>query len=230
MHKNKTVVVMGNGPSLKDVDFDYLTQYDTYGLNSAYRAYKRMNWYPNYFGCFDYIVTNSHLESFRDLILNSPIEKFFFLQQIEDVAKQQKIWLLPFGSSQRLPQDEADFYYFTDGGSSGANACQTAICMGYKKIVLVGVDCNYVEYLPEAEQEGVKLKISKTPEKNPNYWFDDYQQEGDEYNIPRGTDFHAPTWGILSERAKAHGIDIVNCSSSTTLTCFRRGDYKKELI
>jgi len=226
---DKTIVIMGNGPSLKDVDFDMLRSFDTYGLNAAYRAYERMNWYPKYFGCFDYVVTNSHRENFKKLINDSPIKKYFFLEQIQPVDKVQKVWLLPYGSSNRLPQDAADFYYFTDGGSSGANASQTAICMGYKKIILVGVDCSYVEYLPETEQDGIKLKMSKTPEKNPNYWFDDYQQKGDEYNIPRGADFHAPTWNILSQRASEHGIEIVNCSTNTTLTCFRRGHLKKEL-
>ena len=229
MQNKKTVIVMGNGPSLGDVDFDLLKNYDTYGLNSAYRAYERMNWYPKYFGCFDYIVTNSHRESFQNLVETSPIERFFFLEQLHNSSRVQKIWLMPHGTSDKLPQDEADFYYFNDGGSSGANACQTAICMGYEKIILVGVDCNYVEILPETEQEGVKLRIAKTPDKNPNYWFDDYQQEGDEYNIPRGTEFHAPTWNILSQRAKSRGIDIVNCSTTTTLTCFRRSDLKEEL-
>ena len=42
--KSKTIVVMRNGPSLKDVDFDMLEGFDTFGLNSAYRAYERMNW------------------------------------------------------------------------------------------------------------------------------------------------------------------------------------------
>ena len=41
MSKDKTIVLMGNGPSLKDVDFSMLDGYDTFGLNSAYRAYHR---------------------------------------------------------------------------------------------------------------------------------------------------------------------------------------------
>ena len=57
---NDTIVVMGNGPSLKDVDFDMLNKVDTFGLNSAYRAYERMDWWPTYHGCFDYRVTECH--------------------------------------------------------------------------------------------------------------------------------------------------------------------------
>ncbi|GAI03594.1 unnamed protein product, partial [marine sediment metagenome] len=59
-----TIVIMGNGPSLKDVDFDMLNGFDTFGLNAAYRAYERMDWWPKYHGCFDYIVTESHKENY----------------------------------------------------------------------------------------------------------------------------------------------------------------------
>ena len=229
--KDKTLIVMGNGPSLGDVDFETLRDFDTFGLNAAYRAYERMNWYPTYFGCFDYIVNDSHKEQFTKLIEDETngIKKFFFLRQFVDTPRQQKIWLLPYGKHNHLPQDTADFYYFNDGGSSGANASQIGICLGYKKIILVGVDCNYIEFVEGSKQEGVKLVMDKTPEKNPNYWFDDYQQEGDEYNIPRGAEFHAPTWELLSKKAAAAGIDIVNCSTNTTLTCFRRSTLEKEL-
>ena len=40
------IIVMGNGPSLKNVDFKLLDGIDTFGLNSAYRAYERLNWWP----------------------------------------------------------------------------------------------------------------------------------------------------------------------------------------
>ena len=63
-------------------------------------------------------------------------------------------------------------------GSSGANAAQCGILMGYKRIILVGCDCNYVERVEGSEEikEGLKgeLRMSKTPKENPNYWFNDY--------------------------------------------------------
>ena len=70
---DRTIILMGNGPSLADVDFADLEGYDTFGLNSAYRAYERLNWYPTYHGCFDYRVTDNHRDNFINLIENSPI-------------------------------------------------------------------------------------------------------------------------------------------------------------
>jgi len=228
--KNKTIVVMGNGPSLKDVDFDMLKGVDTFGLNSAYRAYERMNWWSTYHGCFDYRVTDNHKESFQNLIDNSPIKKCFYIRDyFGPHEKFQHINMQPFGSTNKINQSPEDFLSFHDNGNSGANASSVSICMGYNKIILLGVDCNYVEFIDGCEKDGVGLKIKETPDKNPNYWFDDYQQAGDEYNVPRGLDFHLPTWNAFAYRAAHANVEVVNCSPTTTLRCFRRKGLKEAL-
>ena len=69
----KTLIVMGNGPSLKEINFKDLSEHDTFGLNAAYRAYRRMDWWPTYHGCFDYRVTDNHREEFIKLIESQKI-------------------------------------------------------------------------------------------------------------------------------------------------------------
>jgi len=230
MSRAKTLVVMGNGPSLKDVEFSSLGGVDTFGLNSAYRAYSRMNWYPTYHGCFDYRVTVNHSESFKKFVESSDnVERFFYLQQVSNDKRVKKINLIPYGSSKKWNQTEADFDNFNDNGNSGANACSVGVCLGYKKIILIGVDCNYVEFVDGSKRDQAGLIMEKTPEKNPNYWFDDYQQKGDKYNVPRGQDFHKPTWNALAYRASQNDIEIVNCSPISTLSCFRKSTLGKEL-
>ena len=220
---------MGNGPSLKDVDFSMLNDYDTFGLNSAYRAYHRMNWYPTYHGCFDYRVTECHKEQFIDLIENSPIKKCFYIMDISENEKMQRVKLLPYGETNAWNSTRKDYGHFHDNGNSGANACSAAVCMGYDRIILVGVDCNYVEFVEGSKKDGPGLVIGETPDKNPNYWFDDYQQAGDKYNIPRGLDFHLPTWNMFAYRAAQANVEIINCSPVTTLRCFKRMSLERAL-
>tara|TARA_Y100001973_G_scaffold104578_1_gene174880 strand:- start:31472 stop:32176 length:705 start_codon:yes stop_codon:yes gene_type:complete len=218
-----TIVVMGNGPSLKDIDFSVLEQFDTFGLNSAYRAYERLNWWPTYHGCFDYVVTESHKENFINLIDNSPIKKCFYIKNIsQNSDKFQFVNLSKYGTTNKWNSTPADFNEFHDNGNSGANSCSAAACMGYKKIILVGVDCNYVEHVDGSAQKGTILEMEETPDTNPNYWFDDYQQKGDQYNIPDGIKFHLPTWNMFAYRAAHAGISVVNCSPISTLRCFKR--------
>ena len=217
-----TIVIMGNGPSLKDVDFDMLKGFDTFGLNAAYRAYERMDWWPKYHGCFDYIVTESHRENYINLIENSPIEKCFYIINIADNPGFQFVNLQQFGTTNRWNNSIEAFDSFHDNGNSGANACSVASCLGYKKIILLGVDCNYVEFVDGSARDGTALKMEKTPDSNPNYWFDDYQQEGDKYNVPDGFKFHLPTWNLFAYRAAHAGVEVVNCSPISTLRCFKR--------
>ena len=191
----KTLILMGNGPSLKDVDFDMLEGFDTFGLNSAYRAYERMNWWPTYHGCFDYRVTECHRENFVNLIENSPIKRCFYIVNISDSLNLQYINMKEYGSTNKWNNKLSD---------------------------LIGVDCNYVEFVKGSKKDGAGLIIEKTPDINPNYWFDDYQQAGDKYNVPRGTDFHLPTWNMFAYRAAHAGIEVINCSPVTTLRCFKK--------
>ena len=195
----KTLVVMGNGPSLKDVDFSMLDGVDTFGLNSAYRAYPRLNWWPTYHGCFDYRVTDNHKDSFVKLIEQGKIKRHFYIRNLSNNDRFTYINLLPY-------------------------------CLGYKKIILLGVDCNYVEFVDGCKKDGPGgLVMEKTPNKNPNYWFDDYQQKGDEYNVPAGLSFHMPTWNKLAYRAAHADVEMINCSPITTLRCFKRASLKETL-
>jgi hypothetical protein len=227
--KDKTLILMGNGPSLADVDFSRLNGYDTFGLNSAYRAYPRLNWWPTYHGCFDYRVTDNHQQHFINLIEEGKIKRHFYIRNLSDNPRFTHINLLTYGTTNRTNNKEEDFKQFHDNGNSGANACSVGICLGYKKIILLGVDCNYVEFVDGSQKDGTALKMEKTPDKNPNYWFDDYQQQGDEYNVPRGTDFHKPTWNMLAYRAAHEGIEMINCSPITTLRCFKRMSFEEAI-
>ena len=229
MSKRETIIVMGNGPSLADIDLTSLDNFDTFGLNSAYRAYERLNWYPTYHGCFDYVVTESHKDNFVKLIESGNIKKCFYISKISDSPKMQYVNLQPYGTTNRWNCKIEDFDSFHDNGNSGANACSTAVCMGYKRIILLGVDCNYVEFIDGSQKDGPGLVIKETPNKNPNYWFDDYQQKGDKYNVPRGTDFHMPTWNMLAYKAANAGIEIINCSPTSALQCFRNMPLKEAL-
>jgi hypothetical protein len=229
--KDKTLIIMGNGPSLKDVDFDFLSMYDTFGLNSACRAYDRLNWWPTYHGCFDYIMTDTQKEEFIDLINTQKIKKHFYIRNLSDKANFQYINLLQYGSSNKINKSVNDFQSFNDNGNSGANASSVGICLGYKKIILLGVDCNYVEEIKESStlKNGV-LKLNETPKKNPNYWFNDYQRAGDIYNIPAGLSFHMPTWNHFAYRACQVGVEVINCSPITKLRGFKRMTLKEALL
>ena len=227
-----TLVVMGNGPSLKSIDLELLNNFDTFALNASYRAFERFNWWPTYHGCFDYVMNDSHRESFKNLVeSDTPIERFFYLRELSESPKLQVVKLIPFKTSSKWNSSEADFTSFNDGGNSGINACQVGICLGYKKIILVGVDCNYVEFVDGVSVvQGAELKVVSEIKKNPNYWFDDYQRVGDHFNAPQEKAFHFGPWNDFAVRAYQNNISVINCSTGSKLKCFEMSTIEEQII
>lgn len=253
----KILVILGNGPSLKSVDFELLKKYDTFGLNAAYRGYDRMGFTPTYFGSFDYAVCDYHKEVYKKMILDEEngIKKYYFVNyhfgRKEGIFKEDEILNHPkfqklnfqyrhlekeqnpsFDENKYIPRK---FERFMDMGNSGANAAQVGMLLGYNKIILLGCDCNYVELVDGAKvledpNSNKRLVMEKTPEKNPNYWFDDYQQKGDIFNLPQRSTWQQGGWKYLYEVAKRVGVDIVNCSRISEIPYFRFSTLERELM
>ncbi len=238
--RDDVFVLMGNGPSLRDIDFALLKNHHTFGLNAAYRAYSRIGFYPKYFGCFDARVCSHHKPYFEELVLNSPIEKFFFInfdEQKKDIFTDPRIFSHPkfqkINFITRTPEEKArkdiialSFDPFYDMLTSGSNAIQCGILMGYRKFVLLGCDANYTEVVDGAKQESVKWKLvmEKTPRKNPNYWFDDYQVKGDVFNLPNLAGTQMPAWIRLADTIKylSLNVEIINCSPISKIEVFKK--------
>jgi hypothetical protein len=233
-------ILLGNGPSLAEVDLKSLSKYATFGLNAAYRAYERIGFWPTYFGCFDSLVCAHHARSFEQLVTSSPIRKFFFInfndqkkpiftdRTILSHEKFQRINFIPRTPPEKERDDivATQFDHFIDMLTSGTNSIQCALLMGYRKIILLGCDANYVEIVDGAKQESNKNKLvmEKTPEKNPNYWFSDYQVEGDKFNLPNLSGCQLPAWGRLASTIKTNGInaEIINCSPISQIEDFKK--------
>lgn len=243
IHQNKeTLVILGNGPSLKYVmgNQEYrevLKQYDTFGLNAAYRAYDELNFWPTYHGCLDMIVVESHLRSYQNIL--PKLTKMFLLA--EDHLKNDiidfdhpnlvKIRFDPRyrDSNDKILSDRFD--EFRNWQNSGCNCVQIGFMLGYKKVVLLGMDANYKEVLTEAsvvrddKYKWDHLEITKDVSQNDNYWFPGYQQIGDKYNIPNAARYHLPAWNALG--LSEHGVKVVNCSSETKITTIRRQSFEE---
>lgn len=219
----KTLIVLGNGPSAKDFDWDLLIEHDAIGMNGAYRWWRKIDRWPLYHCCFDKLVTKNHKTEFRQLMENSPITIFFMMLPISDSKKLVVLnpEKLGFGMT---------FRTFKYGGGTGSNACQVGMCLGYKKLILIGCDCEYVQQVEGSKREGDHLVMIETPSGNPNYFWSEYQQKGDKFNIPREETYHLPYWRMLAKFALANGVDIVNCGGEQSkIECFRRGILQQEL-
>jgi len=244
--QNETIIIVGNGPSLKEEYFDALRsdKVDTFGLNLAYRFFEKMNWYPKYYGCFDYAATNTHRENIAKLIndKNCPIEKYFLIERpsIETMLGNTRLF---FDDSVRNHSKFVERPHNQDGigwpmfgtrnrkiSCTGANAIRTAMELGYKKVVLIGHDATYVQSdrFKEHEVAGPGRYHVKQKSENPNYFWKDYYDPGDVYNKPGEV---LPAWKTMADCVKITypEIDVVNCSPNSRVTFFRFGEFFDEI-
>lgn len=97
--------------------------------------------------------------------------------------------------------------YPTGWGNSGSYAISLAVVAAPLKIILIGYDCKFG---PNGEK----------------HWHEDYPEKmGNARSIKRWP----YQFELVSKYAKGHGIRAVNCSRSTALTCFERGEFIEEL-
>ena len=244
---DKILFIMGNGPSLGEIMNDpkklqILRDNHTFGLNAAYRAYEKYNFYPTYFGCFDYVVNESHKEAFENLVLSdNPIQEFYFIgnngknkQSFYDQKVQENKRFINFNfihiPVKNYKGISKDFNEFYNPGSSGANAVQVGLIKGYKKIVLLGCDCNYVEEVDGVEhydkQYHSRLIMNKNLDSNPNYWFGSYQQKGDKFNLPGTGEFQMGSWNNIKTYCPAD-VEIINASLVSKIPYFKKLDFSK---
>ena len=197
-------------------------------MNAAYRYWEEIGWYPQYYICLDKVVGVSHQEPIEKLIRNSDqngIELFLLRQNLidrfpKDVKSSPKI--INFDELKKYPELLKSMPITT-----GSHAALFGALLDYKRIALLGIDCNYVEKVDGAQAgSGTELVLTKTPNENPNYFFEGYQVAGDAYNIPNPTpDLHINSWIEAAPILSAHGVQVWNCSFKSRLQAFPVRDF-----
>lgn len=215
--------VVGNGPSLRKSDIKNLPSKEWLGMNSAYRYWDTIGKYPRYYACLDPVVVQSHAKEILRLHRENLIEEFFLhediLKEIPQFKNDARVCLLSDfleHQDRKLPMSRFALYKQT----TGALATRFCIEKGLKNLCLIGVDCNYVELIDEAENlGGYDLVINKKVSSNPNYFFDDYQAQGDKYQVPNprvhSGNLHLQSFVAIANDIAAVGNDTYISVGST---------------
>ena len=143
MNIKDPLIIIGNGPSFKDVDLELIRGRDTYGLNGAYKIYPELNWYPKYWSSFDdqWIRSGNRHKDINKMIHDRTclIEHFILLGQIHP-------WNYRYSEKLLLTNESGHIFktpYRHEYTPSLFSATRIGICLGYTKIIYLGVDCSY---------------------------------------------------------------------------------------
>lgn len=204
-----TCIVIGNGPSLKDVPDSFLSRYDTFGTN---RIYLRKGFCPSFYVAVNPLVIQQStanirsMESYAKFIANDYAGSIPGAYPLHSAA-------LPYFSFNPWKQ-------IYEGYTVTFVCLQLAYYLGYKRVLLVGVDHKY-QYKGMPNQEVV------SEGSDPNHFDPSYFGKGVAWNLPDLENSEKAYW-LAKHAFAADGREIINLTTDTALSVFDRqplGDY-----
>ena len=211
-HQGERCFIIGNGPSLNQTDLSRLRDEYTFGLNRIYLLFPKLGFTTSYFVSINRLV----LEQFAaEIAAQVPVAKF-------------TSW-----ENQSITQSIPDMFYFyrhnnagfhqdiTQGLWGGATVTyvtmQIAYYMGFKQVILIGVDHSF------ATQGKAHEKVT-TQETDPNHFDPSYFGKGITWQLP-DLETSELAYGLARRSYEEAGREILDATVGGKLQVFKKINY-----
>ncbi len=204
MHAGQTGLIIGNGPSLKNVPLEFLQKYISFGTN---RIYLMRGFTPTY-----YVSVNP-------LVIEQSIDQIKKLKSLKFISEAYAYDLdaLPL-ISDYVPTFSLNPQKFIYEGYTVTYVCmQIAHWMDFDTILLVGVDHRYT-FTGAPNQEMIMEGD------DPNHFCSDYFK-GARWNNP-DLERSEQAYRMAKEAYRNLGKRIINLTKDSALTIFEKDDIK----
>lgn len=211
-HQGQTCVIMGNGPSLAEIDFKALGEVPTFGLNRGYLLWEAEQFSPTYYVAVNDLV----IKQFQGDITKISCTKFLpwrwraIFENAADTRYLHQSWNHKFYSDITRG--------IWSGGTVTFAALQIAYYMGFHKVILIGVDHSY-KYIG-SPNEGV---TADGPDLN--HFDNSYFGQGTRWNLP-DLELSEKAYGLAHAAFEADGRQIINATQGGALEIFPRASLK----
>lgn len=240
----KSILLIGNGPSIIELIEHGLkklpTDLDTFGMGAAYRYFERVNWWPTYHAWCDTKVVHSHRQAFKRIAEDPDIPLKNLYLSIP-VSKSNRLVQVPHSSTgdfcfrKSVELGYSTIYFIGIEGDYVEEIAESRALtsLEYDELGFGDAFPYYQRSYPELKNAEEIFRqhlrvITKTPKQNPNYFFDDYQQKGDIYSLPR-TQTHVNAWAKTAVAARNSGVATFNLSHTSKIVDFPKITLKGAL-
>jgi hypothetical protein len=212
IHKGERCFIIGNGPSLRETDLKKLRNEYTFGLNRIYLLFPELGFPTTYFLSMNDLV----IEQCAAEILALPIPKFLtwrshrFLSLTADTH-----FLYTTYTGPKFAVDVTGRLW--EGATVTYVALQMAYHMGFEKVILIGVDHNFVT-------QGDANRTITSHGDDPNHFAPNYFGKGFKWQLP---DLETSERAYRMARAayEADGREVLDATVGGKLTVFPKVDY-----
>ena len=206
--------IVANGPSLKMEDVNKLSDNGeiTFGMNRIYVLYDRTKWRPTFYLVQDPTIIRSCFKEIQEKVTESV--KFVKVpgEPKYDIPNSIYFDVDYTKPDKNLPPDffNGEDFTFADANSVSYTALQLAVYMGFRKIYLLGADCNY-------SVGNKEINADSYPDKR----MYDSKKVG---NAPK-MDYTFLGYGTAKNYTKARNIKIYNATRGGKLEVFERVNF-----
>ena len=219
IHLGQRCFVMANGPSLGNMDLRALAGEFTFSMNRAYILYPQWGFTPSYYVCINELV----LEQFADDISRLEMPRFVNFNRRHCFAgkRDEPMYLrVGLGLQDRFCGDVTGT--MSSGGTVTFASLQLAYFMGFKEVVLVGLDHSFVE-------KGVPNSTEvRQQARDESHCHPDYFPQGIKWQLP---DLYRSELAYATARRafEADGRRIIDATVNGNCAVFEKVDFSQFL-
>ncbi len=214
-HKGQKAVILCNGPSLLETDFELLQDVYTFGLNKINLLFDKKNFKPSFIVAVNRLVMEQNAEFYKQ----TPIPLFLDSYGVKYVGYKKNITYLHSVGKQSFARDCSGSIF--QGGTVTYVALQLAYHMGFREIALVGCDHNFAT-------PGPANKTVVSGETDASHFDPNYFSGGMKWQLPDLVQSEI-AYTLAREVFEASGGMIVNSTIGGKLEIFPRIALKEFL-
>lgn len=217
----KRAFVVGNGPSIKNLNFDKLTNEITFCSNKIYLLKNKFKWRPTFYTVEDYLVLRQNADEIRSY--SEECISLFPHLSIKDIGFIKNCKYFNFNST--FPKVLSGKNFIRDGlpwlGSVVHTQILLAISLGYKEIFLLGVDFNFT--ISKDAKKNKKVLVS---EGEVNHFSKNYRKKGEVWKEPNLA-LQEKGHMLIKKYCEDNGIKIFNLTPKSKLKIYKTQKIEK---
>ena len=213
-HRGERCFIIGNGPSLKRTDLSLLQDEISFGLNRIYLLFDELDFHTTYFVAINTLVIEQCAEDIRQLQL----PKFATWRAHKWLAHDPGVCFLDTDYTPPATFSKDMTKRVFEGSTVTYVALQLAFYMGFKDVILIGVDHSF-------SAKGVPNETVVSQGEDNDHFSSDYFGKGFRWQLP---DLEASevAYRLAKEAFESDGRRILDATIDGKLEVFPKVDYE----
>lgn len=222
-YSHRRCFVIGNGPSLNDMDLNLMKDDFVICANSFFLKFKYLNFVPDFITVEDHLVAKDNYKEFNKL---KGIKKIYPIDLRRILKKDEDTFFIELRRAFNNKKMDGNFKFnnfnetFYWGGTVLYMNLQLAQYFGCKEVYLIGVDLSY--NIPK--DATIKGSVITSNSDDPNHFDSSYFGSGKKWHLPE-TDRMQASFKNAYLEMKKNGVNLFNATKGGNLQEIPRVNY-----